>query len=102
MIHGHQILRIVQLSTCTATFFLDPLLGWGYGRLSVECGQNQPVSWIVMTSFVITSELDHHYCMSCLAWSLPSIYLVSVVFGTAIPTSLNILGNVFHTCVYIR
>ena len=29
--------------------------------------------------------------------TLPSIYLVSVVFGTAIPTSFYILENVFHT-----
>ena len=29
--------------------------------------------------------------------TLPSIYLVCVVFGTAIPTSLYILENVFHT-----
>ena len=30
--------------------------------------------------------------------TLPSIYLVCVVFGTAIPTSFYILENVFHTC----
>ena len=29
-------------------------------------------------------------CMSCLAWSLPSLFLVSVGFGTGIPTSLYI------------
>ena len=29
--------------------------------------------------------------------TLPSIYLVCVVFGTAIPTSFYILENVFHT-----
>ena len=33
--------------------------------------------------------------------TLPSIYLVCVVFGTAIPTSSYILENVFHTCIYI-
>ena len=31
--------------------------------------------------------------------TLPSIYLVCVVFGTAIPTSFYILENVFHTCI---
>ena len=31
--------------------------------------------------------------------TLPSIYLVCVVFGTAIPTSFYILENVFHTCL---
>ena len=30
--------------------------------------------------------------------TLPSIYLVCVVFGTAIPTSFHILENAFHTC----
>ena len=33
--------------------------------------------------------------------TLPSIYLVCVVFGTAIPTSFHILENVFHTCSYL-
>ena len=33
--------------------------------------------------------------------TLPSIYLVCVVFGTAIPTSFYILENVFHTCTYM-
>ena len=32
--------------------------------------------------------------------TLPSIYLVCVVFGTAIPTSFYILENVFHTCLH--
>ena len=32
--------------------------------------------------------------------TLPSIYLVCVVFGTAIPTSYYILENVFHTCEF--
>ena len=32
--------------------------------------------------------------------TLPSIYLVCVVFGTAIPTSFYILENVFHTCIF--
>ena len=30
------------------------------------------------------------FCITCLACTLPSIHLVSVVFGTAIPTSFNI------------
>ena len=34
--------------------------------------------------------------MSCLAWSLPSLYLFS---GSAIPASLNIFGKCFHTCL---
>ena len=40
-------IRIVhfQLSTCTATLCFAPLLGWGCGHLSVECGQNKLVSW---------------------------------------------------------
>ena len=38
-------------------------------------------------------------CILCFAWTLPSPYLVSVVFGTAIPTSL-IFENVFITCLY--
>ena len=29
-----------------------------------------------------------------------SLHLVSVVFGTAIPTSLDILENVLFTCIY--
>ena len=33
--------------------------------------------------------------------TLPSIYLVCVVFGTAIPTSFYILENVFHTCILV-
>ena len=33
--------------------------------------------------------------------TLPFIYLVCVVFGTAIPTSFYILESVFHTCIYI-
>ena len=33
--------------------------------------------------------------------TLPSIYLVCVVFGTAIPTSFYILENVFHTLYII-
>ena len=38
-------------------------------------------------------------CMPCLAWILPSLRLVSVVFGTAIPTSLYIIGEIFtYTC----
>ena len=50
-----------QLSTCTAALCPDPLLGWGCGHLSVRCGQNRPVSWRVMASIVIISELhvDH-------------------------------------------
>ena len=34
-------------------------------------------------------------CMPCLACTLPSLYLVSVVFGTAIPISHNIFGKCF-------
>ena len=35
--------------------------------------------------------------------TLPSIHLVCVVFGTAIPTSFYILENVFHTslCAFL-
>ena len=33
--------------------------------------------------------------------TLPSIYLVCVVFGTAIPTSFYIFGKCFHTCIII-
>ena len=53
--------RIVhfQLSTYTAALCLDPLLGWGCGHVSVECGQNQPMSWRVMASFFIVN--DQHY-----------------------------------------
>ena len=57
--------------------------------------------------------------MPCLACTLPSLYLVSVVFGTAIPTSLYIFGKCFsylymcpslylyrhtyiHVCAYIH
>ena len=32
---------------------------------------------------------------TCLACTLPSVHLVSVVFGTAIPTSLYIFGKYF-------
>ena len=39
--------------------------------------------------------------MPCLACTLPSLYVVPVVFGTAIPTSLYSLGNVFYTCTGI-
>ena len=36
----------------------------------------------------------------CVACTLPSIYLVCVVFGTAaIPTSINTFGKCFHTCL---
>ena len=35
--------------------------------------------------------------ITCLACTLPSLHLVSVVFGTAIPTSPTFLENVFHT-----
>ena len=35
--------------------------------------------------------------ITCLACTLPYLHLVSVVFGTAIPTSLNIFGKMFLT-----
>ena len=35
----------------------------------------------------------------CVACMQPSIYLVCVVFGTAIPTSSTLLENAFHTCL---
>ena len=38
----------------------------------------------------------HSLCMSC---TLTSLHLVSVLFGTATTTSLNILESVFHTCM---
>ena len=34
----------------------------------------------------------------CLACTPPSLYLVSVLLGTAVPTSLNIFGKRFYTC----
>ena len=37
--------------------------------------------------------------MPCLAYTLPSLYLVPVVFDTAIPTFLNIFGACF---LYLR
>ena len=33
-------------------------------------------------------------------YTLPFIYLVCMVFGTAIPTSFYILENVFHTSIH--
>ena len=39
--------------------------------------------------------------ISCLACTLPSLHLVSVVFGTAIPTSLYIFGKCFSYLFYI-
>ena len=47
-----------QLFACTAMLCPDPLLERWASHLSVECGQNWPVSWRVMGSFVITSEPD--------------------------------------------
>ena len=38
-------------------------------------------------------------CMPCLACTLPSLHLVSVVFGTAIPTSLYVFGIRSYTCI---
>ena len=38
--------------------------------------------------------------ISCLACTLPSLHLVSVVFGTAIPTSLYIFGKCFSYFIY--
>ena len=38
--------------------------------------------------------------MPCLAYTMPFLNLVSVVFGTAIPTSLYILETVFYTSLF--
>ena len=72
-------IRIVhfQLSTCTATLCPDPLLGWGCGHLSVECGQNWPVSWRVIDSFAINREPN-----------LSVIAITSYQFTITIPTYL--------------
>ena len=41
-------------------------------------------------------------CITCLACTLPSLHLVSVVFGMAIPTSLYIFGKCFIYFCIIR
>ena len=43
-----------------------------------------------------TPETPQEPPLTCVACTLPSLHLVSVVFGTAIPTSLYIL----YTCLY--
>jgi len=41
------------------------------------------------------------YCMSCLTGHLPSLYLVSVVFGTAIPSSRYIFKEMFFKLLVV-
>ena len=56
---------------------------------AMQCEKRKMWGWGCLCSLFIT----------CLACTLPSLHLVSVVFGTAIPTSLYILENIFHTCL---
>ena len=51
----------------------------------------------ILTSIFLCYPLCSLCMPDLIACTLPSLYLVAVVFGTAIPTSLYSFGNVFHT-----
>ena len=54
----------------------------------------------VYTCYGSAQQYIYRACITCLACTLPSLHLVSVVFGTAIPISLYIFENVLYTCIY--